>query len=332
MTNKVCVLGSGAWGTALADILANNGHQTYIYGIEQSELDEINKNHTNSRYFPKGYAINSSIVATKDLDEAVKGSYLIVLAVPSFAIVDTVNKLTKLISEDVILVNVAKGLDNKTNKTFSQVIGETLKERNNPLVALVGPTFAEEVVEHQFTAITAFSKNEEAATIVQKAFSNNYFRVYTNNDVIGAEYCSALKNIIALASGILDGIGCKVNTRAALIARGLIEIARYVSFFGGNVSTCYGLAGIGDLTLTCSSTTSRNYSAGLMIGKYSMYYFNKNNTKTVEGIHACKIAYQIAKENKIYSPIISSIYDILFNEANPKDKIYQVMASELKRE
>lgn len=332
MTNKVCVLGSGAWGTALADILANNGYQTVVYGIEQSELDEINNSHTNSRYFPNGYIVNNSIVATNNLIEATKDAFLVVLAVPSFAIVETVTKLRDLITDDVILVNVAKGFDNKTNKTFSQVIGNALGDKNNPLVALVGPTFAEEVVEHQYTAITAFSKSNEAASTVQNAFSNNYFRVYTNDDVIGAEYCSALKNIIALASGILDGIGCKVNARAALIARGLTEITRYVSFFGGNISTCYGLAGIGDLTLTCSSTTSRNYSAGFMIGKYSMNYFNKNNTKTVEGIHACKIAYEIAKDNDIYSPIISGVYDILFNNARPKEKIYQMMVNELKHE
>ena len=170
------------------------------------------------------------------------------------------------------------------------------------------------------------------AKIVQESFSNDYFRVYTSNDLIGAEYCSALKNVIALASGIIDGLGCKVNSRAALIARGLTEISRYVVTFGGNIKTCYGLAGIGDLTLTCSSTTSRNYSAGYTIGKYGINYFLENNKKTVEGIYACEIAYKISKENNIYSPIISSVYDVIYNKVNPKDKLLEMMNNALKDE
>ncbi|MCQ3035181.1 MAG: NAD(P)-dependent glycerol-3-phosphate dehydrogenase [Bacilli bacterium] len=332
MLNKVCVLGSGAWGTALADILANNGYETVIYGIIPEEIEEINKSHSNSKYYPNGYFVNKSIKATLDINEALKDSFLIVLAVPSFALVDTVSKIKDQIDESVIIVNVAKGFDNKTHNTFSTVIKSALGNRKNPIIALVGPTFAEEVVEHQFTAITAFSENLDAATVVQKAFSNSYFRVYVNDDIIGAEYCSALKNVIALASGILDGLGCKVNTRAALIARGLLEISRYVTFFGGNLTTCYGLAGIGDLTLTCSSTTSRNYSAGYTIGSKSIEYFKANNTKTVEGVYACEIAYNIAKANNIYSPIVESVYNIIFNGINPKDEIRKLMSNELKHE
>ena len=332
MKNKVCVLGSGAWGTALADILANNGYQTFIYGVIKEEIDEINNSHSNSKYYPNGYFINPTIKATLDINEAIKDSFIVVLAVPSFAIVDTINKIKDLIEEDTIIVNVAKGFDKQTNKTFSQVIKSAIGKRKNPIIALVGPTFAEEVVEHQLPAITAFSYNEEAAKVVQNVFSNNYFRVYTNTDVLGAEYCSALKNVIALASGILDGIGCKVNTRAALIARGLIEISRYVTLFGGDVSTCYGLAGIGDLTLTCSSTTSRNYSAGYTIGSKSIKYFKETNTKTVEGVFACEIAHDIAIKNNIYSPIINAVYNVIFNENSPKDELLKLMTNELKSE
>lgn len=332
MQKKVCVLGSGAWGTALADIIANNGYETIIYGIIPEEIDEINKSHSNSKYYPNGYYVNESIKATLDIDEALKDAFIIVLAVPSFALVSTVNLIKDKIDESVIIVNVAKGFDNKTTRTFSQVNKEALGDKNNPIIALVGPTFAEEVVEHQFTAITAFSENLDAATTVQKAFSNSYFRVYVNDDIIGAEYCSALKNVIALASGILDGLGAKVNSRAALIARGLVEISRYVTLFGGNITTCYGLAGIGDLTLTCSSKTSRNYSAGYTIGSKSIEYFKENNNKTVEGIYACEIAYNIAKANNIYSPIVESVYNIVFKGIDPKVELAKLMTSELKHE
>ena len=330
---KACVIGSGAWGTALADILANNKFVTYIYGIMQEEIDEINTKHTNSKYFPNGYSINPQIIGSLDFDECVKDSSIIVIAVPSFAIKDIINKLKGIMPKNAVLVNVAKGFDQNTNKTFSIMIKDCFgKDYQNNLVNLVGPSFAEEVVEHQYTAITAYSDNLEAAKIVQESFSNDYFRVYTSNAVIGAEYCSALKNVIALASGIIDGLGCKVNSRAALIARGLTEISRYVVTFGGNIKTCYGLAGIGDLTLTCSSTTSRNYSAGYTIGKYGINYFLENNKKTVEGIYACEIAYKISKENNIYSPIISSVYDVIYNKVNPKDKLLEMMNNALKDE
>jgi len=332
MKQKVCVIGSGAWGSALADILANNEYQTYIYGIVKEEVDEINAKKTNSKYLDPNFKMNPSIIASLDLEEVVKDSIIIVLAVPSFAIKDTVLKIKPIMNKDALIVNVAKGFDMSTKKTFSKVIQEAMGDNFNNIITLVGPTFAEEVIEHQYTAITAFSTNLDAAKKVQQAFSNSYFRVYINSDVIGAEYCSSLKNVVALASGILDGLGCKVNSRSALIARGLAEISRYVTCFGGNVSTCYGLAGIGDLTLTCSSTTSRNYSAGYIIGKHSIEYFNKNNSKTVEGIYACKTAYELAKEHNIYSPIVSAIYDVVYNGVDPKEKLYEMMVAELKHE
>lgn len=330
--NKVCVIGSGAWGTALADILANNNLKTLIYGIAKDEIDEINLKHTNSKYFDPSFKINNSIKATLSLQEAVEDSSIIVLAVPSFAIKENIELIKPLMKKDAVIVNVAKGFDMNTNKTFSTIIKEYLGNNGENLVSLVGPSFAEEVIEHQYTAITAFSINEEAAKLVQETFSNNYFRVYTSNDVTGAEYCSALKNVIALASGILDGLGCKVNSRSALIARGLAEISRYVTKFGGNIKTCYGLAGIGDLTLTCSSTTSRNYSAGYMIGKNGIEYFRNNNKKTIEGVYACKVAYNLSKQHDIYSPIVNAVYDVIYNDVNPKDKLIEMMNNALKGE
>lgn len=331
--NKISVIGSGAWGTALADLLGNNGYKVTIYGINENEVNEINTLHTNKKFFNDDFVINDNVDATLSLEESVKDSFMVLLAIPSFALVDIVKKLNKLINKDVIIVNVAKGFDKETKKTFTEVIKSNLdNNKGNNIVSLLGPSFAEEVAEKQLTAITASSDNQEASKKVQEVFSSSYFRVYTNDDVIGAEYSAALKNVIALASGIMDGLGYKVNTRSALITRGIAEVARYVTCFGGQFKTCLGLAGIGDLILTCSSKTSRNYTAGYTIGKYGVDYFLDNNTKTVEGIYACQIAHAISKEHNIYSPIINAVYEVIFENKDPRTKIYELMTNELKGE
>ena len=333
MAKKVCVLGSGAWGTVIASMLSDKGASTKIYGVSKEEIDEINNSHTNAKYLGKNFRVNSFVEATLNFEEAVDGAEIIVLAVPSFAISEMAKKITPFINKDTAIVNVAKGFDKESKKTLGEVIRYVLPtEFRGNVVSLLGPSFAEEVAQKQLTAITASSLDSKFSVLVQKVFTNDYFRVYTNDDTIGAEYCSSLKNIIALASGIADGLGFKVNTRAALITRGMAEIKRYVKHFGGNEQTCFGLAGIGDLLLTCSSTTSRNYSAGYKIGSTSYREFAEQNTKTVEGIFACEIAYEIAKENKIYSPIITAIYNIIKNDANPKEQVKLLMQSELKAE
>ena len=330
---KIGILGSGAWGTALADLLANNGNEVVVFGIVKEEIDEINKNHTNFKYFPFNFSINNSVIATNDIDFAVDGAEIIVLAVPSFAIKETISKIKDKISESTIIVNVAKGFDKQTKKPLGRIIKDELPENcQKNLVDLLGPTFAEEVAQRQYTAIVASSESEESMEKVQKVFSNSYFRVYTNGDTVGAEYCGALKNVIALACGIVEGIGCKVNTRSALITRGMSEIIRYVTFFGGNEKTCYGLAGIGDLVLTCSSMTSRNYSAGVTIGQNGIDYFMATNKKTVEGIYACEIAYEIAKDHGIYSPIVTAVYNVIQGVSKPEEEVKRLMQQAPKNE
>ena len=200
------------------------------------------------------------------------------------------------------------------------------------IVSLVGPSFAEEVASKSLTAVVASSENEEAAKIVQQAFSNDWIRVYTNTDVIGASICSSLKNVIALASGILSGLDMKANPQAALITRGMAEITRFVIAMGGKPETCLGLTGIGDLVLTCTSKTSRNFQAGYMIAKYGLDYFKKNYEKTVEGIFACEIAKEIAEEKGIYAPIVCSVYNSVFLGKSPKEEVYRLMKNALKSE
>lgn len=322
MSTKICVMGSGAWGSAISSVLTENGNEVSIYGICQDEVDDINLNRKNSKYFGPTLLLHEGITAFTELAPAITGARIIVLAIPSFAIEESVEKILPYINKNTVIVNLAKGFDKNTEKLLGQLTRDLLpKDCSDNVVSLLGPTFASEVAEKQITAITASSYNYEASRLVQDTFTNSYFKVCINNDPIGTEYCAALKNIIALACGIVDGLGYKINTRSALITRGISEIARYVTHFGGNESTCYGLAGIGDLILTCSSTTSRNYSAGYEIGRTSYKNFISNNSKTVEGVYACEIAYQIAKENNIQSPIVECIYNIAYNRNSIIDEI-----------
>jgi len=330
--NKVSFIGSGAWATALANVVASNDKETVVYGIIKEEIDDINLNHRNSKYLGNT-PVDERIKATMDIEEAVKGSDIVVIAVPSIAMRSVMDQIKPLINKDVIILNVAKGFEKETKKTMLEYITSMVDEGEVfGVVSLVGPSFAEEVAAHELTAVVAASKNEEAAKTVQHTFSNGWLRVYTNNDEIGTSICSSLKNVIALASGILSGLGMLVNSKAALITRGMAEITRFVVAMGGKPETCLGLTGIGDLVLTCTSSTSRNFQAGYDIAKYGMEEFKKNNKKTVEGIYATEIAKTIADENGIYAPITNSIYNVLFENKSPKEEIAKMMHNSLKSE
>ncbi len=331
MERKICVLGSGAWGTVMASMLADKGNQVMIYGIVEQEVNEINEKHTNGKFLPN-FKVNERVKATLNFSEGVNGADMVIFAVPSFAIKSTAKKLKGKIGKDTIIVNLAKGFDKESKQTLGEVIRGELPEHKTKVVSLLGPSFAEEVAEKQYTAITASAIDPTSAKQVQRIISNEYFRIYTNTDTVGAEFCSSLKNVIALASGIADGLGFKVNSRSALITRGMAEIMRYVTKFGGSEKTCFGLAGIGDLILTCTSATSRNYTAGYKIGSSSYEEFAKTNTKTVEGIFACEIAYEIAKAHDIYSPIVTAIYKVIKENASPLEQVKALMQSELKAE
>lgn len=330
---KICFLGSGAWATALANVVSDNNHEVVIYGIMKDEVNDINNNHQNSKYF-NDVAINEKITATLDINEAIKDSDVIVIAVPSSQIRNVLSKIENIINSKPIILNVSKGFDSLTHKRISEVIKESI----NPniikgVVTLIGPSYAEEVVVRYYTAISAVSSSKECAEIIQKLFSNNYFRVYTNEDEIGAEIGAGIKNVIAIASGILAGLGYKDNSRAALITRGLAEITRYGVALGADQKTFLGLTGIGDLFLTCSSITSRNFSCGVEIGKNdSAEEFLKNNTKTVEGVFACKIVHESALELGVDMPIVHAVYEVLYENKKPSEIIVHLMSRKLKGE
>ncbi|MGI6644823.1 MAG: NAD(P)H-dependent glycerol-3-phosphate dehydrogenase [Bacilli bacterium] len=331
---KVTVFGSGTWGTALAQVLTDNGHKVLIYGIEESQVDDINNNHMNSYFFGENVHLNENIKATTDIKKAINFSNIYVLSVPTAAMRSLLNEINAHLDHRALFINTAKGFDTQEVMRISDVIRNTIDEKNlRAVVSLIGPSHAEEVVVRMVTAVTATSKDKRAAEKVQKLFSNQYFRVYTQTDEIGAELGVAYKNAIAIASGILAGLGYGDNARAALITRGLAEMVRFSTHFGGKMQTYLGLTGLGDLIVTCNSIHSRNFQAGLAIGRENnAENFIKNNKKTVEGIRTTKIIYEVAKANNIDVPIINAIYKVLYENVSPREAIVILMDRPLKPE
>lgn len=329
---KTVVIGSGSWGTALAQVLADNKEEVIIYGIEKSEIDDINLNHENSKYF-EGVELNPNLKATDDIT-VVKDADIVLLAVPTFAIEGICLQIDPYLKNNIIVVNVSKGFHPETSERMSEIIRRCIsKEHLSSVVSLIGPSHAEEVVIRLLTTIDAVSLKEEDAQVIQRTFSNNYLRIYTGDDEIGSELGVAIKNVMAIASGILSGLGYQDNTRAALITRGLQEMIRYGVFFGGKQQTFMGLTGIGDLIVTCTSIHSRNFEAGYQIGKENdVTNFLKYNKKTVEGVRTAKIVHKVAKENNIDMPICEEVYQILFEGKEPKTCANDLMLRELKKE
>lgn len=329
---KIGILGSGSWGTALAQVLSDNRHEVMIWGRDLDEVVDISRYHRNERFFPN-QILNDTIEATLNFDDVLDAQILI-LAVPTLAIEEVCQKIASTFTHPVTVVNVAKGFHPTNHKRLSLVIKDTIPpEILKAVVSLIGPSHAEEVVIRLLTVVNAVSDDEEAATLIQKAFSNNYFRVYRNTDVIGAEIGVAVKNVIALASGILSGLGYGDNARAALMTRGLAEISRYGLFFGAKAETFLGLTGVGDLIVTCTSVHSRNYQAGLIIGQFdTAKIFWDTNEKTVEGVNAVKVVYEEAKRNNIDMPITEQVYKVLYEGAKPSESINILMSRELKAE
>ena len=262
---KIRILGTGSWGSALAQVLADNGHDVMMWGIDASEVNDIENNHHNSKYFEA--EINHDVHATEDIS-CVKDADVILIAVPVMALESVVKNIAPLLDHPVTFINVAKGFHPVTHERLSVVMEKIIpSSMRKAIVSLIGPSHAEEVILRMLTSVNAVSDNEEQAEMIQNLFSNNYFRVYRNTDVVGAEIGVALKNVMAIASGILEGIGQGDNARAALMTRGLAEMMRYGVAHGGKAETYLGLDGVGDLIVTCTSMHSRNFTAGLQIGK-----------------------------------------------------------------
>ncbi|MBQ3375942.1 MAG: NAD(P)-dependent glycerol-3-phosphate dehydrogenase [Erysipelotrichaceae bacterium] len=326
---RVFIVGSGAWGTALANVLADNGHQAVIYGRNPKTVDEINGQHTNTKYF--SCRINENVRATNDISEC-NGFDVVMLGVPSRECLNVTKQIKPYLSEATIILNIAKGFEPESYRLLSDCVSEEL-ENKYPYAALLGPSLADEVVLHKHTAVNVCCRDEDVARKLQRAFSNEYFRVYRNSDLIGCQYGCGLKNIIAIASGILYGLNLGDNAKASLVTRGLAEITRLGVMMGGKKETFMGLCGMGDLIVTCTSPLSRNWQAGYQIGTdNSAETFWKTNTKTVEGVDACKIIKNVAVQKGISMPITEELYKVLFEEKKPSEAINDLMTRSLKAE
>ena len=314
---KILVMGSGAWGTTLAQVLVDNGNDVLLYSKDQIIADEINNEHTNKKYLGETL-LNEKLVSKVDYSEFLNTADGILLAVPSIAVESLINELIPKLHKKYIFINVIKGFVGEDNLTMLQYLRKIVPPQFiEGLCSLIGPSYAEEVVVRHITTIDAVSMNTSVAKKVQKAFSNSYFRVYTNKDEIGSEIASAYKNAIAIGSGILFGLGFGQNARAALITRGIHEMRTFGMFFGGQGITYLGLTGLGDLVLTCNSNESRNFSFGEAIGKTkNVDEVIKNNTKTVEGYRTIKCLYELSIKNNIYTPIVWALHEVLYNKAD----------------
>ncbi|CAM3573212.1 NAD(P)H-dependent glycerol-3-phosphate dehydrogenase [Erysipelothrix urinaevulpis] len=332
MSEKIAIIGSGSWGTALAQVLADNNHDVLVWGRNMSEVVDIRDYHKNTLYF-NDLILNENIKASINI-ESIKGYDYILLAVPTAAVESICEELNYVLDAPVTIINVAKGFHPTTHQLLSDVIKTTVEAKYlKAVVSLIGPSHAENVVLRQHTAVNSVSDNEQAAKDVQFMFSNDYFRVYRTTDVIGAQIGVAIKNIIAVASGIAEGLNLGDNARAALITRGLAEMSRFGVSHGGLPETFIGLCGVGDLVVTASSFHSRNFQAGLQIGEEdSAKRFLETNTKTVEGIHAAKVVHELSIEENISMPITEQVYKIVYENKKPSLAIEELMMRDLKQE
>ena len=320
---KISIIGAGSWGSALALVVAKKGYKVDMWTQSQNQADYINKTRENIDYLP-GIIFPSNIDITTSMEEAIKDSELVVLAVPSQAIRSVCSQIRPFLKDNQILVDVAKGLEKGTGKRLSTVCEEELP--NNAYVALSGPSHAEEVAKDIPTTVVAASESIENAQIVQDIFMSPKFRVYTNPDVVGVELGGALKNIIAFGAGICDGLGFGDNAKAALMTRGIREITRLGVAMGAKESTFTGLTGVGDLIVTCTSMHSRNRRAGILIGSGKNLQETLDEVKmVVEGITATEVAYEVAKELNIEMPITNAIYSVLYEGNNPHEVVIDLM-------
>lgn len=306
---KIAVIGAGSWGTALALTLGRNGHQVRIWDVNEEHLKALQTERVNNRYLP-GCPFEGDMEAVLDIKEAIEGAYLVLFVAPTQHFRSALHSALPYLTEDQILVNAAKGIEQKTLKTVSQILAEELP--NAKYAMLSGPSHAEEVGISMPTTVAAASKDPEVAKAVQDVFMNDYFRIYTNDDVLGTELGGAMKNIIALGAGISDGMGFGDNTKAALMTRGIVEIIRLGKAMGASADTFSGLAGMGDLIVTCISDHSRNRRCGLMIGAgEDPKIATEKVGMVVEGMYTTEAAHELAKKLGVEMPITEAIYEVI---------------------
>ena len=329
---KISVIGSGGWGIALTILLHKNGHDLTIWSFDKKEAEELKKTRQNKTKLPN-ILLPEDVKVTNDLREAVDDKDILILAVPSKAIRSVSKSLKNIIKDNQIIVNVAKGLEEDTLETMTDIIEEELKDKNPKVAVLSGPSHAEEVGRGIPTTCVVSAHNKELTLYLQNIFMNPSFRVYTSPDMLGIEIGGALKNVIALAAGIADGLNYGDNTKAALITRGIKEISTLGVAMGGEQSTFYGLTGLGDLIVTCASVHSRNRRAGILLGQgKTLDEAIKEVNMVVEGVYSAKSALMAAKKYNVEIPIIEQVNAVLFENKNAAEAVNELMIRDKKLE
>lgn len=320
---KIAVIGAGSWGTALALTLGRNGHQVRIWDVNPEHVKALQRERVNNHYLP-GCQFTGDMEAVNDINEAVEGAFLVLFVVPTQHFRSAFHSALPYLKKEQIIVNAAKGIEQKTLKTISQIVAEELPDAKYAMLS--GPSHAEEVGVCSPTTVAAASKDLTVAQAVQDTFMNDYFRVYTNDDVIGTEIGGAMKNIIALGVGISDGMGFGDNPKAAMMTRGNVEITRLGVKLGAKPETFTGLAGMGDLIVTCISQHSRNRRCGLMIGAgEDPKVATEKVGMVVEGMYTTEAAHELAKKLGVEMPITEAIYEIINGHMDAKQAVNMLM-------
>ena len=330
---RIGVVGAGSWGTALANLLAEKGYKIKLWVFEKEIKEQIEETRENKIFLP-GFTLSENLAVSNNLDEVVAEKDLVLVVVPSHVIRETTLKMAASVSSETIIVSASKGIENKTHLTMSGVLEQTLPDMPvNQIAVLSGPSFAKEVAKQFPTVVTVASKDAEIAALVQHTFATPYFRVYTSEDMIGVQLGGSVKNVIAIAAGLIDGLGLGLNTRAALITRGMTEIRRLGLKLGANPRTFTGLAGFGDLILTCTGDLSRNHTVGKLIGKGKKLDEILSEMRMVaEGVKTSKSVYNLSRKLDVDMPIVHETYRILYENVSPKEALFRLMTRGLKAE
>jgi len=330
---RVGVVGAGSWGTVLGNLLATKGYLVDLWAFEEDVRDQIQESRENRVFLPD-IVLSPHLLPTNDLAKVVSGKDLIVLVVPSHVMRETATRMRDHVPDTSIVVSASKGIEIKTHLTMSGILRETLSHvPEGQFAALSGPSFAKEVARKVPTVVTVAGSDTAVTGAVQRLFATPFFRVYTNSDTIGVELGGAVKNVIAIAAGIIDGLGLGLNTRAALVTRGLTEIRRLGLKLGANPRTFTGLAGMGDLLLTCTGDLSRNHMVGKQIGEGRALDDILSEMRMVaEGVRTAKSVYNLSRKLDVEMPIVHKAYHILYDGLSPKTAVYELMTRELKQE
>jgi glycerol-3-phosphate dehydrogenase (NAD(P)+) len=330
---KIGVVGAGTWGTVLADLLGRKGYKVDLWAYETEVIDQILA-HKENRIFLPGYSLSENIFPSDEFHQVVSDKDLILIVVPSHVIRKTAIKFADYVSKKTVIISASKGIENKTHMTMTNVLKDVFPEIPEDCFAVLsGPSFAQEVIRQVPTVVTVASKKQDIAEWIQQIFATPVFRVYTSDDIIGVELGGAVKNVIAIAAGIIDGLGLGLNTRAALITRGLTEIRRLGLKLGANPRTFTGLTGFGDLVLTCTGDLSRNHMVGKKIGEgMTLKKVLSDMRMVAEGIRTAKSVNNLSCKLGVNMPICHMIYLVLYDGLSPEKAVHMLMTRDLKQE